>query len=535
MIRQFFLRLSSVSLLYTLFAVVFNLLTILGAKPVAAAAGDLDTTFGTDGKVITTVGVPTTANLAYSIAIQSDGKIVVAGEARNGFNNSDFAVVRYNTDGSLDTSFGQGGKVTTAIGSADDVALSVALQPDGKIVVAGVSDNGSNFDFAIARYNMDGSLDTNFGTGGKVTTEVGYRYAIAFSVAIQSDGKIVVAGGLPSGESYAALVRYNADGTLDTNFGTDGKVTQYLGPVGIGSFLSVALHSDGKIVVAGYSYNNVDYDFALARYDTDGSLDTTFGTDGNVITAIDDDEKAYSVALQSDGKIVVAGQRSNSGGNFDFALVRHNTDGSLDTNFGTGGKVTTEVGSYDDYAHSVALQPDGKIVVAGFSDNGSNFDFAIARYNMDGSLDTSFGTGGKVTTEVGSYDDYAYSVALQPDGKIVVAGCGGLDNGCNFSLVRYAGTPSATSSTPSDRFNALLQAVQATRRAGNSEQNQETSDSSAYASVARQLAKQEEASVQARAVAVAGEPAAIPAMPHYLMLMMVGLVGLFGLRRLRAL
>ena len=307
MIRQFFLRLSSVSLLYTLFAVVFNLLTILGAKPVAAAAGDLDTTFGTDGKVITTVGVPTTANLAYSIAIQSDGKIVVAGEARNGFNNSDFAVVRYNTDGSLDTSFGQGGKVTTAIGSADDVALSVALQPDGKIVVAGVSDNGSNFDFAIARYNMDGSLDT------------------------------------------------------------------------------------------------------------------------------------------------------------------------------------------------------------------------------------SFGTGGKVTTEVGSYHDYAYSVALQPDGKIVVAGCGVLDNACNFSLVRYAGTPSATSSTPSDRFNALLQAVQATRRAGNSEQNQETSDSSAYASVARQLAKQEEASVQARAVAVAGEPAAIPAMPHYLMLMMVGLVGLFGLRRVRAL
>ena len=206
MIRQCFSRLSSISLLYTLFAVVFSLLITVAAHPVAAAAGDLDTSFDSDGKVTTEVG--STDDFARSVAIQSDGKIVAAGFSSNG-SDWDFALVRYNTDGSLDTSFDTDGKVTTAIGSGDDHAVSVAIQSDGKIVAAGYSDNGSDNDFALVRYNTDGSLDASFDGDGKVTTAIGSDWDQAYSVAIQSDGKIVAAGYSYNGSNWDfALARY---------------------------------------------------------------------------------------------------------------------------------------------------------------------------------------------------------------------------------------------------------------------------------------------------------------------------------------
>jgi len=225
-------------------------------------------------------------------------------------------------------------------------------------------------------------------------------------------------------------------GSLDTSFSTDGKVTTAFGTSNDVA-TSVAIQSDGKIVAAGYSYNGANYDFALVRYNMDGSLDSTFGTGGKVTTAFGTgDDGAKSVAIQSDGKIVAAGY-SDNGANYDFALVRYNTDGSLDSTFGTGGKVTTAVGTGTDNAKSVAIQSDGKIVAAGYSYNGANFDFALVRYNTDGSLDSTFGTGGKVTTAFGTSNDEAYSVAIQSDGKIVAAGSS--NNGANydFALVRY--------------------------------------------------------------------------------------------------
>jgi uncharacterized delta-60 repeat protein len=444
MIRQCFSRLSSISLLYTLFAVVFSLLITVGAHPVAAAEGDLDTTFDSDGKVTTAIGA--SGNEAYSVAIQSDGKIVAAGSSKNG-SNYDFALARYNTDGTLDTNFGTGGKVITAIGSSTDVAESVAIQSDGKIVAAGFSNNGSNNDFALVRYNTNGTLDTTFDSDGKVTTAIGSANDRAYSVAIQSDGKIVVAGYSDNGSNDDfALVRYNTNGTLDTSFDSDGKVTTDIGSGDIAQ--SVAIQTDGKIVAAGFSNNVSNVDFTLVRYNTNGTLDTTFDSDGKVTTAIGSGtDVAYSVALQSDGKIVVAGY-SNNGSNFDFALVRYNTDGSLDTSFDSDGKVTTDIGGSDDRAFSVAIQSDGKIVVAGFSNNVSNVDFTLVRYNTDGTLDTSFDSDGKVTTAIGSASDFARSVAIQSDGKIVVAGYS--DNGSNadFALVRYAGTPPAPPATP---------------------------------------------------------------------------------------
>ena len=216
----------------------------------------------------------------------------------------------------------------------------------------------------------------------------------------------------------------NANGSLDTSFDTEGKVTTALGSAGNGA-QSVAIQSDGKIVVAGSSNDNdvSGDDFALARYNTDGSLDTSFDTDGKVTTAIgSSNDRAYSVAIQSNGKIVVAGNSSNGGFNTVFALARYNTDGSLDTSFDTDGKITTAIGSATDTAYSVAIQSDGKIVAAGYSYNGSNNDFALARYNTDGSLDTSFDTDGKITTAIGLEADLAQSVAIQSDGKIVAAG-----------------------------------------------------------------------------------------------------------------
>jgi len=355
--------------------------------------------------------------------------------------------VRYNTDGSLDTSFNSDGKVTTAIGSGDDHAVSVAIQSDGKIVAAGYS-NGSNWDFALVRYNTDGSLDTNFNSDGKVTTDFGGGADYAVSVAIQSDGKIVAAGYSNGSNFDFALVRYNTDGSLDTSFNSDGKVTTDFGS-GSDYGSSVTIQSDGKIVAAGGSSNGNNRDFALVRYKTDGSLDTSFDNDGKVTTAIGSGtEEAYSVAIQSDGKIVAAGY-SNNGSNDDFALVRYNTDGSLDTSFDTDGEVTTDFGSGRGRARSVTIQSDGKIVVAGYSDNnGSNDDFALVRYNTDGSLDTSFDTDGKVTTAIGSGDDAANSVAIQSDGKIVAAGTISNGNDRDFALVLYAGTPPTPPSAP---------------------------------------------------------------------------------------
>ncbi|MBI4660184.1 MAG: hypothetical protein HY735_15195 [Verrucomicrobia bacterium] len=378
------------------------------------------------GKVTTPIGSADDA--AHSVALQTDGKIVVAGYSNNG-GAPDFALARYHVDGSLDTSFGPGGKVTTNFGASDE-ARSVAIQSDGKIVAAGHSSSGVS-DFALARYNSDGSLDESFGAGGKVTTDFNAGEDFGRSVAIQSDGKIVVAG--VAGGSFA-LARYRSDGGLDTTFGTSGKVTADFG-TSSSEGNSVAIQGDGKIVVAGFSVG-ANYDYALARYNSDGSLDTSFGTGGKVITAVGSShDEAFSIAVQLDGKILVAGYSFNNA-HADFALVRYNLDGSLDTSFGTGGKVATAIGSDDDAGFSVGLQADGRIVVAGYSRSAS-YDFALVRYNNGGNLDTSFGAGGKVTTAIGAGEDIGKGVATQANGRIVVAGRSHTGSNLDFALVRY--------------------------------------------------------------------------------------------------
>ncbi|HRF87313.1 MAG TPA: delta-60 repeat domain-containing protein, partial [Pseudomonadales bacterium] len=407
---------------------------LLGTSSLHAAPGDLDLSFGGGGKVTTAIG--TGGDFGYSVIQQADGKLVVAGSSWNG-SNADVALVRYNADGPLDTGFDGDGKVTTAIGGSDDVGYSVIQQADGKLVVTVISYNGSSYDFALVRYNTDGSLDTGFDGDGKVTTAIGAGDDYGYSVIQQSDGKLVVAGTSYNGSSYDfALVRYNADGSLDASFDGDGIVTTAIGAA-YDYAQSVIQQADGKLVVAGYSWNGSNDDVALVRYNTDGSLDTGFDGDGKVTTAIGaGDDYGYSVIQQSDGKLVVAGTSYN-GSSYDFALVRYNADGSLDASFDGDGIVTTAIGAAYDYAQSVIQQADGKLVVAGYSWNGSNDDVALVRYNEDGSLDTSFDGDGKVTTAIGAGDDYGRSVIQQADGKLVVAGHSYNGNNYDVALVRY--------------------------------------------------------------------------------------------------
>jgi uncharacterized delta-60 repeat protein len=343
--------------------------------PAWAADGDLDTSFGGGDGIVTTLLAGTDDNDSYSVVIQGDGKIVVAGYSWT-FSSfrSDFALVRYNTDGTLDTDFGTGGQVTTNFGSNSEIR-SIALQSDGKIVAAGFSANN----FTVARYETNGDLDNTFSGDGKLTTDLGSSDEIQ-SIAIQSDGKIVAAGN--SGNNFA-IARYETDGDLDNTFSGDGKLTTDLGS-SLESFESVVLQSDGKIVAAGYSDGN----FAVVRYETDGDLDNTFSGDGKLTTNLGAMEGVNSIAIQSDGKIVAAGYIDNAG-IYLMAVARYNTDGTLDLTFSGDGIQTTAAGSSEDSATSIALQTDGKIVTAGYSDYGSGYEFAVVRY-----LGSSSGGGG---------------------------------------------------------------------------------------------------------------------------------------------
>ncbi|MCK9424447.1 MAG: T9SS type A sorting domain-containing protein [Ignavibacteriaceae bacterium] len=410
---------------------------ILNLSFLPAQDGVLDGTFNSTGKVTTSFG--SGYDGGKSVAIQADGKIVVVGVYPHG-TDDDFAVVRYLSDGTLDATFGTGGKVTTSIGSNRDAAYSIAIQSDGKIAVVGATSNGTNNDLGMVRYNDDGTLDNGFGTNGIVTTVVGTSDNPAYGVAIQSNGNIVVVGYAHIGlTDDFMVVRYNSNGTLDTGFDTDGIVTTAIGAAGDVAN-SVTIQSDGKIVVAGYvGGGGFINDFAVARYNSDGSLDNTFDTDGIVTTAIGSaSDVGYSVAIQSDGKIVVAGYAHMT--TDDFAVVRYTSTGALDNTFSTDGKVTTDFSSGNDWGYSVALQLDGKIVVAGYA-SSSGSKIAVVRYNDDGSLDTGFGTSGKVTTAIGANGDYGNSVALQSGGKIVVAGNSYVNGSdADFAVVRYSGS-----------------------------------------------------------------------------------------------
>jgi len=434
--KTFFISASVVILGATLFAVE------------ARAAGPfLDPSFGNAGKVVTSF--PGGLDTAAGVAVQTDGKIVVAGSS-----GTDFAITRYNTDGSLDATFGTGGRVHTDFnGGNGGLADAIVIQPDGKIVLAGLASEpatGRSI-FGLARYNTDGSLDPSFNGNGRVTTPFLNSNASASAMALQADGKLVLAGvstDTSSFQSVFALARYNADGSLDASFDGDGLTTTDFAGVTFEQAYAVAIQADGKIVAAGLGSSS----FAVARYNTDGSLDTGFDGDGKTTTAFGGSfEEARALAIQADGKIIAAGQTALSVASEDnFALARYNTDGSLDNSFDGDGKVITDFGLVDG-ATSVVLQEDGRIVVAGRAGTvqlGSYF--AIARYETNGDLDGTFSNDGKVLTDFsgGRFSLGAQAVALQSDGRIVAAGDANISGQRDFGLIRY--NPNGTLDTSFD-------------------------------------------------------------------------------------
>jgi|GEM_PF-2445880 len=345
------------------------------------------------------------------------------------------------------------GRVMTSFGFADQKAYATVLQPDGKLVVAGVAgENIGTYDYALARYNPDGALDETFGVGGKVVTALGPTTDIAYALTLQADGRIIAAGvsftSTGNGTRRFALARYNRDGALDVSFDDDGVVTLGFGTRSMDTIYAVAVQPDARIVVAGsasmaYELNGVTLgqnDFALARLNADGSLDTSFGRGGIVITDFGGGpDIAYALVLQPDGRIVAAGTTTN-GRNQDIALARYQLDGALDASFGKDGKVRTDFFDEDDIAWALALQPDGRLVAVGYTSHNASLDFAILRYTSNGLPDHSFGVGGKVATSLsptGKGDDTARAVVLQADGRIIVAGRTGMGVSPVFALVRY--------------------------------------------------------------------------------------------------
>jgi uncharacterized delta-60 repeat protein len=414
-----------------------------------AAAGRLDPAFDRDGKVVTDFGA---AESGEDVLVQPDGRIVVVGWSYSDAAKPAFVLARYRADGSLDRSFGSGGKVRTAIGSA----FAVALQRDGKIVAAGQGQAEGNRTsrFALARYNRDGTLDRSFDGDGVVVTDFGLP-STANGVAIQPDGRIIAVGG--AGGSFAAA-RYLSSGALDSTFDGDGRVTTTF-TSGRDAAQDVALQRDGKIVVGGYAgWRSFPAflpppDFAVARYNADGSLDAAFDGDGTAMTALERAWRSFGhdIAIQADGKILLAGG----------PLVRYNADGGVDPRFGAGGKVSVSGTRFQ----AQALQRDGKILVVGTTETAQG-DFVVSRLRADGKLDTGYASGGRVTTDFRTSDDGVQAAALQRDGKLVVAGASaGSPGAFDLAVARYVGNPPARCIVPNVRGRTLRVARARIRRA----------------------------------------------------------------------
>ena len=359
------------------------------------------------------------------VAIQPDDKIVVAGFGSTDPEidlELDFIIARYTAAGALDTSFGTGGIVTNDILGDDNVITALALQSDGKIVVTGYAYDGAKYVFATARYNSDGTLDSGFGSGGIVTTAFFTSDAQANAIAIQSDGKILVAGNGINFNYDFSIVRYTSAGVLDTGFGTGGKKQV---SVGLNDRATgIAIQPDGKIVVSGYAQvSTSDYDWCAIRLTSSGALDTGFGSSG--IAIIDtgtgnENGDGIAVALQSDGSVILAGLLK-PGGTESFGVARLTSAGALDTGFGTGGFVTSGVSGGYGRGSAVTVDGSDRVLVGGWGDDGSGL-WRVVRLTAAGGFDASFGTGGIADLRDEIETSACSALALQADGKILLAG-----------------------------------------------------------------------------------------------------------------
>lgn len=433
--------------------------------------GSIDSSFDNDGRHTTRLNNAfDERDVGEALAIQNDGKIILAGRA-----NNNFAVARYNTDGSLDNTFNGTGTLVTTI--QNYAGADITLQSNGKIILGGSTIN----DFVVLRLNIDGSFDNSFSGDGVQTTDIHSSDDEASSLILQSDGKIVLTGTeffITNARNFQliASVRYNTDGSLDNSFDHDGKL-EGVGKLGNTSFISSTLQTDGKLVVSGTTWNGKNYDIVVARYNSDGSPDNTFSSDGVLVLDMGSQEYASNVIIQKDGKILLSGTRGfdnsqvvimrfNSNGTADntifqyqfgaaadmalqsdgkillsfhtserkYKIVRYNVNGQVDNTFGTNGISEVQTASIF-IGEKITVQADDKILIA-----GTVFDtyarMAIARLGKDGTLDNTFDGDGLAITDFGNISLVTNAITLQKDGKII-AGGGGQGSELNLSLARY--------------------------------------------------------------------------------------------------
>ncbi len=412
----------------------------------AQQPGTVDKTYG-NSKGAEVINSNANITLMFSSALQSDDKLVVGGEDSA---NNRFMLSRHNKDGSIDSSFGINGKVVTEpdlsiyVFGVGNGWVSLAIQTDGKIVATGIvtkygqggGNNLFNTDILVARFLPDGTLDKSFGTNGVVITDLGSS-DLSFDIVVQPDGKILVGG---QTSSHLLVLRYNTDGSIDKSFGDGGGYV--LSSVNVTTAHAITLQPDGKIV-AGGGYNFDTY-FFIERFMPDGTVDNSFGENGSVTTAVGSIDDGYttdinSLAVDNKGRVIASGNNANS----QIAIVRYLQDGTLDNSFDEDGKKMIVFSGGNGYRTTVLLPNQDKIVVAGYAFiniENPNADFALAALNKDGSFDSTFGTNGEVTTDFG-YDENTYSAVLQSDGKIVLTGSDLYDPPFAYINARFIGYP----------------------------------------------------------------------------------------------
>ena len=398
------------------YVVAAMLVVTMTVSRVEAASGDLDSHFGIWGFVTADLGAH---EEAYAVAVQQDGHIVVGVNRTDSRDAPDFRLMRYNADGSLDTSFGHGGILQTYFLGYGGAIKSVKIDSQDRIIAAGYVYASAEFtspmDFAVARYTPGGLLDKTFGSQGKVLREYGGFDQIN-AIALQRDGKIV-AGGY-NGSSFA-IFRLSANGSPDMTFANGGVVPTFF--YGAASEIrAIALQSDGRIVAGGNVWDNDTTRFGLARYNTDGTLDTTFGRGGTVTTPISghrDSLKALLIRLVPfvGEQIIAVGRFLDQDDSGYFVMACYLSDGSLNQAYGAGGMVLKAFAEGGVDSECAVRQPDGKIIVAGCRLS----KFGLTRYNSNGTLDTSFGNDGVVVSDTG---DRVLALALTPQAGIIAAG-----------------------------------------------------------------------------------------------------------------
>ncbi len=413
---------------------LFTLVLLLVATSLTyAQSGVLDTSFGTDGVV--TTAVHSNYNMAETTVVQADGKILVAGSAGTP-STYQMAVARYNEDGSLDISFGNGGTLRFPVGPSKSFVMDMAQQPDGKILLGGRTWDNVSGDFALIRLNEDGSFDDTFGTNGISRLETTETEA-SESIALLDDGTVLMVG---YKDDNFTVAKFNTDGSLDTTFGVNGWVV--LTYDNASSFADdVNIQDDGKIVIAGFALNGDNrFQIAAARLNADGSVDNSFGTNGKVIFNVGEwNDFGEGVAIQSDGKILIGGHKwiSNVQQKHDLFVARLNTDGSLDTSYGNNGVATARLVDGANYSNGIVLQADDKPILAGYTILQGEINMAMVRFDTTGNLDSTFDGDGMVSFDFEGREDYGHAIALQADNKIILAGYSYGGGGSEFEIARF--------------------------------------------------------------------------------------------------